>query len=256
MDKNHSPPASKGRPLFPPLMNTIDTYVVDAAAEDRSANMIEASKSTGKKKMRKGRRKKLLAPIKKDGLEEVSELTHFSSVSAHKPVLGSPKKSKSAGKLDERGHHPELEEDDDRDNFSAMNPVHESPLKPVTPGSRRAMQGPPRTSPRAGRTYKEPEASVVSSSLEVRRHSLPLSFLSLRSPSLPVLRSPCRFTVAKAARDQERRRIVHARHRIHRGVEAPQLCHASTTAHCTKDQGTSTLALLLLLLLLLLLVDL
>eukprot|EP01033_Poteriospumella_lacustris_P019686 gene19686-14296_t len=131
--------------------------------------MIEASKSTGKKKMRKGRRKKLLAPIKKDGLEEVSELTHFSSVSAHKPVLGSPKKSKSAGKLDERGHHPELEEDDDRDNFSAMNPVHESPLKPVTPGSRRAMQGPPRTSPRAGRTYKEPEASVVSSSLESQK---------------------------------------------------------------------------------------
>lgn len=221
MDKNHSPPASKGRPLFPPLMNTIDTYVVDAAAEDRSANMIEASKSTGKKKMRKGRRKKLLAPIKKDGLEEVSELTHFSSVSAHKPVLGSPKKSKSAGKLDERGHHPELEdEDDDRDNFSAMNPVHESPLKPVTPGSRRAVQGPPRTSPRAGRTYKESDTSVVSTSLEVRRHSLPLSFLSLQSPLLPVLRSSCRFIVAKAARDQERRRIVHTRHRIHRGVEA------------------------------------
>lgn len=217
MDKNNSPPASKGRPLFPPLMNTIDTYVVDAAAEDRSAHIIETSKSTGKKKMRKGRRKKLLAPIKKDGLEEVSELTQLSSVSTHKPILGSPKKSKSAGKLDERGH-PE-EEDDDRDNFSAMNPVHESPLKPVTPGSRRAVQGPPRTSPRAGRTYKEPEASsssVVSTSLEV--YNTPSASLSLSCPASPpqLTHVAVSDTVAKAARDQERRRLVHTRHRIHR----------------------------------------
>lgn len=166
MDSNNSN-SPKTRSIFPPLMSTMDAYL-DAGPNDRSNQFVESSKSTGKKKKaKKVRRKKLLTPLKRDGLEEVSDLSQFSNpIVSNKPMFGSPKKSRSAGRLDQFAH-PE-HDDDDRDNFSAHNPTMalESPLKPVTPGGGK-LSAPTKSTPRGGRIYKEPEASVVSTSLEV-----------------------------------------------------------------------------------------
>lgn len=160
-----SPPGATGksRPLFPPLMNTLDTYIMETGSDDRLGQVLQTSRSAGKKKkVKKVRKKKQLIPLGQEsshlpGLEEVSELSMISANGRATPKKNTNKVS----------YPPE--DDDDRDNFSLMNNSIGSPHKPITPAkhvlprSSGAMQA----SPRPGRVYKTSESTLALTSQQV-----------------------------------------------------------------------------------------
>jgi hypothetical protein len=132
----------KSRPVFPPLMNMLDTYT---DYEDDPA--VEVSKSTSKKKKTKKKKSKFLTPIKKDltklGDERIfpggNEKVILTSIT---PTRITPSRGKFDGTFD-------------NSNYLLVSPP---PHKPTTPGpfshptQQQQQRGPAsRSSPRAGR---------------------------------------------------------------------------------------------------------